>query len=310
MEYNRDKLLELIDYFKFRKDFANNRIAYLAGKHEICFALSGLTFRHGPYVFHEIGELREVLHSPGEVELAGALQNKSLLSPIARHMSAVTHELALQCTEPKLQQTELNIGWWILSALRCRTLIDLLVPAVANVSWDVFPAMQPNSCEVQLLEDVPAARRISPVKELSLESLDWVQQYLENWISLLESPAFRLAVDSLTTHNQHANLRMTAAALWAGFEALFGINSELRFRLALMTAAYLEERGQKRLEAYRRVKKLYDYRSKAVHGGATTDNHLIEHIVEVRELLSRLVCRITEQGVMPAVEDYEERLLT
>ncbi|CAH5124593.1 hypothetical protein AI2839V1_0922 [Enterobacter cloacae] len=310
MEYNRDKLLELIDYFKSRKDFANNRIDYLAGKHEICFALSGLTFRDGPYVFHEIGELREVLHPPGEVELAGALQNKSLLSPIARHMSAVTHELALQCTEPKLQQTELNIGWWILSALRCRTLIDLLVPAVANVSWDVFPAMQPNSCEVQLLEDVPAARRISPVKELSLESLDWVQQYLENWISLLESPAFRLAVDSLTTHNQHANLRMTAAALWAGFEALFGINSELRFRLALMTAAYLEERGQKRLEAYRRVKKLYDYRSKAVHGGATTDNHLIEHIVEVRELLSRLVCRITEQGVMPAVEDYEERLLT
>ena len=310
MEYNREKLLELIDHFKSRKDFANNRIANLAGKHEVCFALSGLIFRHGPYVFHEIGELREVLHPPGEVELAGALQNKSLLSPIARHMPAVTHELALQCSEPKLQQTELNIGWWILSALRCRTLIDLLVPAVANVSWDVFPAMQPNSCKVQLLEDVPKARRISPVKELSLESLDWVQQYLENWISLLEFPAFRLAVDSLTTHNQHANLRMTAAALWAGFEALFGISSELRFRLALMTAAYLEERGQKRLEAYRRIKKLYDYRSKAVHGGATTDNLLIEHIVEVRELLSRLVCRITELGEMPAIEDYEERLLT
>lgn len=310
MENKREKLLELIDYFKSRKDFANNRMANLAGTNEVCFALSGLTFRHGPYVFHQIGELREVLHPPGEVELAGALQNKALLSPIARHMPAVTHELALQSSEPNFQQTELNIVWWILSALRCRTLIDLLVPAVANVSWDVFPATQPNSCIVQLLEDVPAARRISPVKELSLESLDWVQQYLENWISLLEFPAFRLAVDSLTTHNQHANLRMTAAALWAGFEALFGINSELRFRLALMAAAYLEERGQKRLEAYRRIKKLYDYRSKAVHGGATTDQLLIEHIVAVREILSSLVCRITELGGMPTIEDYEERLLT
>lgn len=310
MEINKEKLSGLLNYFESRKKYAATRISSLSSQNEICFALSGLTFRNGPYVFQDVGELREVLHPPGEIELAKALKSKSLLSAVARHMPAVTHELALQSSESKFSQSDLTIGWWIISAIRCRTLTDILVPAVASASWDVFPALQANSCEVQLLEDVPAVRRISPSVEISVESLDWVQENLKRWIDLLEQPAFRLAIDSLTTHNQHANLRMAAAALWAGFEALFGINSELRFRLALMAAAYLEERGPDRLSTYRRVKKLYDYRSKAVHGGATSDNFLVEHIIEVRVLLSRLVCRMTEIGKMPTTDDYEERLLT
>lgn len=309
MEYNKEKLSDLLNHFDSRKKYAAAKISSLSGKNEICFALSGLTFQNGPYVFKNIGELREVLHPPGEIELAGALKNKHLLSAVARHMPAVTYELALKSGETKLLQPDLNIGWWIISALRCRTLTDILVPAVANASWDVFPALQANSCEVQLIEDVPTARKICKSVEISINSLNWVHENLERWIALLELPTFRLAIDSLTTHNQHANLRMTAAALWAGFEALFGINSELRFRLALMAAAYLEERGPNRLVVYRRIKKLYDYRSKAVHGGAMSDKLLIEHIIEVRELLSRLVCLMTEIGKMPTIEDYEERLL-
>ena len=103
---------------------------------------------------------------------------------------------------------------------------------------------------------------------------------------------------------------MAAAALWAGFEALFGISSELRFRLSLLAAAYLEERGPERLALYRRIKKLYDYRSKAVHGGATSDDLLTGHVIEVRRLLSRLMCRMTEAGIMPTTEEYEELLLS
>ncbi|WP_223259928.1 HEPN domain-containing protein, partial [Ralstonia pseudosolanacearum] len=106
------------------------------------------------------------------------------------------------------------------------------------------------------------------------------------------------------------NLRMSAAALWAGFEALFGINAELRFRLAALAAAYLEERGPNRLALYRRVKTLYDYRSKAVHGAATSDKQLASHILEVRGLLSRLMCRATQAGVLPSTDDFEELLFT
>lgn len=225
-------------------------------------------------------------------------------------MPSATHELALHVGESESPQSIMNLGWWIISALRCHTLTDILVPAVASKSWDVLPAVEAGTCKIQLIEDVPAARRISPSTEIPLEDLEWVYANLLRWSGLVEQPAFRLAIDSLTTHHQHANLRMSAAALWAGFEALFGINSELRFRLALMVAAYLEERGPARLATYHRIKKLYDYRSKAVHGGVTSDKKLIEHIIEVRTLLSRMVCCITEVGVMPTIDKYEERLLT
>ncbi|WP_221176740.1 HEPN domain-containing protein, partial [Ralstonia pseudosolanacearum] len=190
------------------------------------------------------------------------------------------------------------------------TLADLLVPAVSSVSWRAIPAVEASSCDIQLLEDVPAARRIGQVVVVPTDALDWVRQHLMAWIELLERPAFRLAVDSLTTHHQQANLRMSAAALWAGFEALFGINAELRFRLAALAAAYLEERGPNRLALYRRVKTLYDYRSKAVHGAATSDKQLASHILEVRGLLSRLMCRATQAGVLPSTDDFEELLFT
>jgi len=170
--------------------------------------------------------------------------------------------------------------------------------------------MEADACEVQLLEDVPAARRLDSRAMLSVEALDWVNAQLKHWINLLEQPAFRLAVDAMTTHHHHANLRMSAAALWSGFEALFGVSSELRFRLALLAAAYLEDRGATRVSLYRRIKKLYDYRSKAVHGGATTDEMLVEHIVEVRHLLSRLLCRMTERCHQPSTDEFEVLLLS
>jgi len=306
----REKVKDLLHYFKSRNEYAATRMTELCGQTETCFALSGLRFKHGHYVFSEIGELREVLHPPGEIELAAALSNKSLLSAVSRHMSSVTHELALKRSSQEFEQKDLTIGWFVISALRCRTLVDILIPAVASASWDIIPAIKDGSCKVQLLEDVPGARKLSDKVEVTLESLDWVQTNLENWIALLEQPPFHLAIDSLTTHHQHANLRMAAAALWAGFEALFGINSELRFRLAVLAASYLEERGPSRLAIYRRIKKLYDFRSKAVHGGVVSEGLLTNHIIEVRELLSRLVCRMTEIGTMPTTDEYEELLLT
>lgn len=300
----------LVQHFQRRKDKAKAHLEALGGIKEHCFALSGLSLNASPYVFAEMATLREVQQPPGEIELAGALRNKGLMSAIARHMPGVTYELAVLKDVPGDSQQPFNLGWWIISAIRCRTLADLLVPAVASVSWDAIPAVEAGTCEVQLLEDVPAARRIGEVVVVSNESLDWVNNHLMEWIDLLERPAFRLAVDSLTTHHQQANLRMSAASLWAGFEALFGISSELRFRLSALAASYLEDPGPERLTLYRRIKTLYDYRSKAVHGAATTDTQLEEHILEVRGLLSRLMCRMTETGTFPSSENLEVRLFT
>lgn len=302
--------MDVLEHFRQRKASAKERLAKLGDTQELCFAVSGLSVECDNYEFSRVAVLRRVESPPGEIELAQALNRKSLLSAVARHMPSVTHELAIACDGEIFDQPNMNLGWWIISALRTRSQVDILVPAAANVSWDVIPAVEAGACKIQLLEDVPAARRLDIQVAVSVEALDWVNAGLKSWINLLEQPAFRLAVDAMTTHHHHANLRMSAAALWSGFEALFGINSELRFRLALLAAAYLEERGPARVSLYRRIKKLYDYRSKAVHGGATTEKMLVEHIIEVRCLLSRLLCRMTEQCCQPSTDEFEVLLLS
>jgi hypothetical protein len=302
--------MDVLEHFRQRKDSARERLAELGGTRELCFAVSGLSVECDKYDFSRVAVLRRVEAPPGEIELAQALHRKSLLSAVARHMPSVTHELAVACDGEIFDQSNMNLGWWIISALRTRSQVDVLVPAVADVSWDVIPAVEADGCKIQLLEDVPAARRLDVQTAVSVDALDWVNAQLKSWINLLERPAFRLAVDAMTTHHHHANLRMSAAALWSGFEALFGINSELRFRLALLAAAYLEDRGPERVSLYRRIKKLYDYRSKAVHGGATTDEMLVDHIIEVRCLLSRLLCRMTEQCCQPSIDEFEVLLLS
>lgn len=302
--------MDVLEHFRQRKDSARERLAELGGTRELCFAVSGLSVECDKYDFSRVAVLRRVEAPPGEIELAQALHRKSLLSAVARHMPSVTHELAVACDGEIFDQSNMNLGWWIISALRTRSQVDILVPAVADVSWDVIPAVEADGCKIQLLEDVPAARRLDVQKAVSVDALDWVNAQLKSWINLLERPAFRLAVDAVTTHHHHANLRMSAAALWSGFEALFGINSELRFRLALLAAAYLEDRGPERVSLYRRIKNLYDYRSKAVHGGATTDEMLVDHIIEVRCLLSRLLCRMTEQRCQPSIDEFEVLLLS
>lgn len=206
--------MDVLEHFRERKDFASKRLAKLGDTRELCFAVSGLIIECSHYDFPKIAVLRRVESPPGEIELAKALTHKSQLSAVARHMPSVTHELAIVCQGKVFDQPNMNLGWWILSALRTRSQVNILVPAVANVSWDVIPAIDADACTVQLLEDVPSARIMDVQAVLTVQALDWVSAQLKNWINLLEQPAFRLAVDAMTTHHHHANLRMSAAALW------------------------------------------------------------------------------------------------
>lgn len=302
--------MNTLEYFRQREAFAKAVMEQRGRECQLCFALSGLCLAVNGYEFPSIAVLRKVEQPPREIELAKALRHKRLLSAVARHMPSVTFELAVTFDEDCFSQANMNMGWWIISALRACSLADILVPAVADVSWDLIPALDSDHCHVQLLEDVPRARRFGAEVIVTEDHLGWIGAHLTSWITLLESPSFRLGVDALTTHSQHANLRMSAASLWSGFEALFGINAELRFRLALLAAGFLEDRGPKRLALFKRIKTLYDYRSKAVHGSPTTERKLEEHIVEVRALLSRLLCRMTEEGRVPSSEELEARLLT
>ena len=262
------------------------------------------------FPFSRIGELRKVVEPPGEIELASALKNQHLFGAIGRYSHGITHELAVNPNFGDSDQAAFNIGWWIISAIRVKTLAEFLVPAVADHSWSVIAALDGQQCHAQLLEDVPQARRVDDdsvvVHELDLQ---WALANIAQFGRMLEVPKFRLAVDALTTHQHLFSLRMMVASLWSGIEALLGVQAELRFRIAMSIAGLVKPRGQQRIDEYRRIKKLYDVRSRAVHGAVMNDAELISHVAEVRKLQSIIVCQMVGAGKVFSEDDIERTLL-
>jgi hypothetical protein len=303
-----DSLRKLIAHFEDRKTRASARLAQSTGI-QWSFAVLGIRSGVERFSFDQIGEFRRVVEPPGEVELASALKSQHLFSAIGRYSHGITHELAINRDFGSSDQAAFNIAWWIISALRVKTLAEFLVPAVADHSWSVIAAIDKQTCHAQLLEDVPQARRVEDPVVVQESDLKWVLDRILAFGEMLEVPKFRLAVEALTTHQHLVSLRMMTASLWSGIEALIGIQAELRFRLALSVACLLEAPGPERTERYRRVKKLYDVRSRAVHGVAMRDAELVSHVAETRKLLSGMLSSMIECGSVPSEEDIERRLL-
>lgn len=294
--------------FQERHERAAERLRAIQGEH-LYFAIVGLNAGIERYVFeYPIGAIQRVVEPPGEIELAGALRDKTLMSPIGRYSQSITYELAIDLHAGRGMEQASTVAWWVLSALRIKTMGEFLVPAASTHSWSTISAVKDGDCRAFLVEDFPSARRLGKRPEVTREDLEWIDHNLLKFSNLLELPSFRLAVDSLTTHNHHPSPRLMAATLWAGIEALFGIGQELRFRLAAIVASVLEPRGVTRRELNGRIKRLYDVRSRAVHGSKVADEALVDHVCEVRQLLARLLRCFIEAGHLPTEAEWDDYL--
>jgi hypothetical protein len=302
------RLESLVHHFEERKNRARGRLDLVQGDWW-CFGLLGFAMQPKEYMVGDLLVIRKVEEPPGEVELAGALKSPALFSAIGRYSHGLQYELAVN-SSIGADHAPFTLAWWVVSAIRAKTLCEILVPAVANLPWSTIAAADPKSVHVQLLEDVPSAIRMEPPVAVAEGDLDWVFEHLTNFARLLEDQRFFLAVEALTTHHHQSNLRMMTAAVWAGIEALFRVHAELRFRLSAYIAAYVEPAGAGRLDLYRELKRRYDFRSRAVHGAAVTDEDLREHVQRVRSILARLICKVAEAGGVPSADDFDGMLFS
>jgi hypothetical protein len=290
------ELRHLSEHFEARKARARERLKTVSDA-SWYLALVGLEVADAdPGRMEPLARFQPVTEPPGEVELASACKDPGIFSAVGRYSQGIRFELALTRGEIS-DQGLFNTAWWIISALRVRTCAEFLVVAVSDRSWSTLAAIEDRSCQVQLLEDHPLAHRFEPSNPVTAGDLTWVGEHIFAFADLLENSRFRLAVDAVCTHHHIASPRMSAAMLWSGIEALFSIAAELRFRLAAGIAAILESPGAQRAECYRRVKKLYDFRSKIVHGAAVSQEDISEHIIEVRSILVRLICAWVDSGL-------------
>lgn len=271
------------------------------------FAIIGAKFDSDYFALADSAFVRAVKEPPNVFELANAMDNLLAHSAVHRYAPHISYELAV-VAHPEETGITTTVAWALIASLRIRTAVEFLVPMTASHSWSTIAALEKQSCSISLLEDVPKAQHIGDQKTISVEDCDWVTRHSRSFTTLYSVAAFRLATDCFSTYALNANLRMSTAELWAGVESLFSINVELRFRISALAASYLEPIGEDRLSLYRRMKSLYDFRSKAVHGADVSEDDLIAHVVEVRHVLSRLLMKIIEGGRLPSTNDLERAM--
>lgn len=137
---------------------------------------------------------------------------------------------------------------------------------------------------------------------LTEADISWIQDNYEKARCLLDNESFQNATHCLASYRWHSMPRARLAILWSGIEGLFGVDSEIVFRVSLYAARFLEPHDNARQrEVFGLVKELYKLRSKAVHGGRMKGN-ANEGVDESALLLRTLIRRCAELGSMPNLE--------
>ena len=143
----------------------------------------------------------------------------------------------------------------------------------------------------------------------TIEDAQWINQHFDifNRLASEEEP-FRYALIAVSDWRYSNDPRAAMARLWSGIESLFGISSELVYRLAITSASLLTPRGEPRVKKFRSIKKLYGIRSKAVHGAYLSDQVLAEATSDSFQLLRELILNVVERGRLPSGEEIERAL--
>ena len=141
---------------------------------------------------------------------------------------------------------------------------------------------------------------------LTKEDADWIKDNYEKFNYLAaKSEGFRFALSAAVNWQYSPGPRMAIAQLWSGIEALFGISSEVVYRISLQVASLLEERGIARKEKFDKVRKLYVVRSKAVHGAELSLEELNKAMVESFDILNKLLLVNIEKGRPFTSDDFK-----
>ena len=189
-----------------------------------------------------------------------------------------------------------------------------------NGLWDAILVGALAGCEVTCnlqstvpVEDLSEASKIHvtnhqlrgmgswPPLMLTEGQLAWLQQHFLSARALMSDDNYRDAVHALASYKWHSLPRAQLAMLWAGIEGLFGVDSEITFKLSLGVAKFLGDNPVEQRLIFQSTKGLYKARSKAVHGGKIKSDSG-NAVSESARLLNRLLLKSAEIGRLPDIE--------
>lgn len=135
--------------------------------------------------------------------------------------------------------------------------------------------------------------------ELTNDDIRWIAINFKEAKKLMKDERFQTAVHCMASYRWHSMPRIKLAVLWSGIEGMFGVSTELRFRISLYIAKFLHENDlEKQKLSFETVKKLYDYRSSAVHG-STIKSDINEAVDNSANILQRILLKCVSNKSIP-----------
>lgn len=143
--------------------------------------------------------------------------------------------------------------------------------------------------------------------ELELDFLKWIKdRWLVGGHLLCSDPKLYAAIKAFDAAYLHGRTSSSLLAIWGAIEQLFSPSGgEIRFRVSSLLASYLEPPGERRLELFETIMKLYNQRSIAAH----TANE-IEHgpLIQTFVIMRNALIKIIENGHVPSQKELEKML--
>lgn len=136
--------------------------------------------------------------------------------------------------------------------------------------------------------------------------LEWLR---DNWYeagALLDNEDFSEAFQAIDASLWNHSPVLGLVALWGALERLFSPSAaELSFRVSANIAAFLEPPGRARYALFKKVKGLYDSRSKAAHGSGKPD---LAPYAETFWVAKRVLVKMIETRHIPTKKELEANL--
>lgn len=203
----------------------------------------------------------------------------------------------------------LNRAWLLntLLVLRKKTTINSI--ALLNQSWNNLKDL--NDVQANLCDYHIKMLKINSLNELKIEDTDiqWLKEYFETAnVLAFKHEKFRYSLEVINSWRYCVDLKSAIAIIWAAIESIVDVSSEITYRLSLSIASLLHDRGEKRIEKFKEIKKLYGLRSKVVHGSNIKEVDIENALVGSFKLLSELVNYMIENNKMISETDFESAI--
>lgn len=286
-----------------------NEESLYAGLHGVKIAEEQLDFGHGIVLSRTYAHLM----APFLMAFAPAKPGESHPAPWAAVSGGFAYDIHAELYIPKaFAPTEwfdrLNTVWWFAVLVRMVAVPHATVPVIASKP---FSQCSQQAKDVQFWPVEIAHRRhlIPQVCDdtLTNEHLNWIKlHWWQGGCLMGQSSQFSFAVQTFDRVAATGHSDLYLVALWSALEALFAVaHAELRFRVSTSIATFLEPPGAARLALQQKAGKLYDARSKVVHGAGDPRG---DALVETRDLTKRVLVKIIEENHVPTREEIEASL--